>query len=136
MHISAPFCFKIPNPGPQIRQIPNPEIQIREIPDPDIQIRQIPDPQKPIGNPRYSRTCNAEKVIVSRRTLRTSSPWPFGGVASPSRLASFPPEIESLLLASPRSRGRLSKLPNEGRVLRDSCTRRLRLKLSLRLRQH
>ena len=133
MHISAPFCFKIPNPSPQIRQIPNPEIQIRkipdpdiqimqipdpeiqirqipnpeiqirEIPDPDIQIRQIPDPKKPIGNPRYSRTCNAEKVIVSRRTLRTSSPWPFGGVASPSRLASFPTEMESLLVAFPRS---------------------------------
>ena len=79
-----------------------------------------PDPEKPIGNPRYSRTCNAEKLMVSRRSLRTSFPWPFGGVASPSRLASFPPEMESLLAASPRSWGRLSKLPNEGGVLRDS----------------
>ena len=113
MHISAPFCFKIPNPGPQIRQIPNPEIQIRKIPDPEIQIRQIsvpeiqitqiPDPENPIGKPRYSRTCNAEKVIVSRRSLRTSSPWPFGGVASPSRLASFAPEMETSLVAFPRS---------------------------------
>ena len=73
-----------------------------------------PDPEKPIGNPRYSRICNAEKLMVSRRSLRTSSLWPFGGVASPSRLASFPPEMESLLAASPRSWGRLSKLPNEG----------------------
>ena len=104
------------------------------------QIRKIPDPgsRKTYWEPRYSRTCNAEKVIVSRGSLRTSSPWPFGGVAiaSPSRLASFPTEMESLLVAFPRSWGRLSKLPNEGGVLRDSCTCRLRLKLSLRLRQH